>query len=189
MKTFGPALVEELTGFRVALRDGGIPAAVVTCPEGHTFTSRLPLTPRWELVARETNPVVTALMPGNWYNPREAKTMEDEYTQFEWTIVDGALRREFATVRNWTDVHVNAAIAKCDGLALTVSGEGIGNGLGLRVVVKGAKLVLDGTYELRLPQPATACDALTGEVVGRGERMTVDLAASSTTLLTLEQTR
>ena len=58
--------------------------------------------------------------------------------QWRWTVADGAVRWEFGTTHGWTDIHVNAAVEECDGISLTVSGEGIGDGLGLRVVVKGA---------------------------------------------------
>jgi hypothetical protein len=135
---FGPELVEKLTGFRVALRNRGSPAAVVSCAERHPLTDRLPVTPRWELVPEKTTPVAAALKADNWFNPRDARTMEEAYTRFAWTVADGAVRWEFGTTHGWTDIHVNATLEECDGISLAVSGEGIGNGLGLRVVVKGA---------------------------------------------------
>jgi len=135
---FGPELVEKLTGFRVALRDRGLPAAVVTCTERNPLTDRLPVTPRWELVPETTTPIAAALQRDNWYNPRDAKTMAEAYTRFEWTVADGTVRWAFGTTHGWTDIRLNATVEECDGISLTVSGEGSGEGLGLRVVVKGA---------------------------------------------------
>ncbi len=135
---FGLDLVQELTGFRVALQVDGIPAAVVTCDEPHPLTERLPSRAKWELMARQTQPVEAALNADNWYNPRDAKTMQDQYTKFEWHVADGVFRWDFGTTASWTDIHVNAAIEESDGLTLEVSGEGMAEGLGLRVVAKGA---------------------------------------------------
>jgi hypothetical protein len=43
-----------------------------------------------------------------------------------------------------------------------------------------------GSCDLRLPRSATVVDALTGAAVGQGERITLDLPPTSTTLLRLE---
>jgi hypothetical protein len=43
-----------------------------------------------------------------------------------------------------------------------------------------------GRCDLRLPRAATVSDALTGAAIGQGERLTLDLPPTSTTLLRLE---
>lgn len=137
---FGSDLVQDLTGFRVALRGNGIPASVVTCDDPHPLIGRLPSQVRWDLVPGETQPIEALLDPDNWYNPRDAKTMEEQYAEFEWQVAGGAFRWDFGTTASWTDIHLNAEIEECDGLAVRVSGEGVAAGLGLRVVVKGAEV-------------------------------------------------
>ena len=133
---FGPQLVSEATGFDVAVDGEGLHASVVECREDHPLTARLQTSSRWELKPRASRPVEDRLDAGNWYNPRDKATMERQYSRFEWAVADGTLRWEFATSSAWTDIHLNAAIGRCDGLALEVSGQGIGDGLALRLVVK-----------------------------------------------------
>ena len=136
-KGFGAELVSELTGFQVTLEGRGTPASVVTCEVEHPLTRDLPTVPTWALDVRELQPVAEALDAGNWYNPRDEKTMEQQYSRFDWEVRGDALRWNFATAASWTDIHLAAEIPECDGVSLTLAGEGIGAGLGVRLVVKG----------------------------------------------------
>ncbi len=135
----GTERVQDLTGFRVALAGNGVPAGQVLCEGDHRLTRRLPATKQWTLEARETTPVGEFLKAENWFNPRDAKTMQEQYPKFEWQATGDELRWDFATTAAWTDIHLKAEMPECDGLSIEVSGEGVAAGLGLRLVVKGGE--------------------------------------------------
>jgi hypothetical protein len=135
---FDPALVTDLTGFRVRLQGTGIAAATVRCDRPDPLTDRLAPRPVWDLRPRETTPVPEAVQPEDWFNPRDDKLMKERYTAFSWAATGDALRWTFATLDSWTDIHLRAAVKECAGLSLTVSGEGEAVGARLRVVVKGS---------------------------------------------------
>ncbi len=137
-ESFGPDLVTDLTGFDVALEGIGTQASVVTCGTEDPLTQGLPPTSVWELAPRDQRPIPDALDAGNWHNPRDEETMEKHYQRFDWQIVGDALRWDFATTYAWTDIHLAAEIPECDGLSISLAGEGAGAGLGVRFVVKGA---------------------------------------------------
>ena len=90
------------------------------------------------LRAEGTTPVAGFLSPENWFNPRDEKTMKEQYARFAWQAAGEALRWDFATTAGWTDIHLKAAVPECAGLSLMVSGERSAPGLGLRVVIKDA---------------------------------------------------
>jgi hypothetical protein len=130
-------LVEDLTGFRVAAAPGGAAVREVVAGED-SLLARLPVRQVTKLRVERAQPVRAAQEAANWYNPRDAQTMRERYTAFEWSVREGTLRWKFATTDTWTDLHLQATIAACDGLRLGVAGEGEAVGLSLRVVVKDA---------------------------------------------------
>ncbi|MGQ9731847.1 MAG: beta-galactosidase [Candidatus Zipacnadales bacterium] len=136
-KNFGTTLVTDLTGFRVALEREGLPATVVRCREDHPLTELLPTSSVWQLTPQEVLPIAEALDAARWYNPRDTKTMAEQYARFDWRIDRDLFRWDFATTASWTDIHLEAKIPECEGLGLEVSGEGVGDGLSMRVVLKG----------------------------------------------------
>jgi len=136
---FGPQFVSATTGFSVALDGGGLPVAVVECVEDHPLTARLQPAETAELRPRQRLAIAAAADPARWYNPRDAKTMRKQYVSFEWTAKNGELQWDFATSSAWTDIHLNAAVEHCDGIAVDVSGTEAADGVALRLVVKGAQ--------------------------------------------------
>lgn len=132
-----PDLVQDLTGFRVALRGSGVPVAGVIAADD-PLLAHLPKRTATELHVARTSPLPEALDAAQWFNPRDAATMAEQYTAFDWAVRDGALRWHFATNQGWTDIHLKAAFPDCDGLCLTVQGEDEVTGVSLRVVVKDA---------------------------------------------------
>ena len=152
---FGPDLVQDLTGFRVGLSGDGVPTGSVVCASEHALTAALPVTQAWSLEPTDETPVPEALRTDCWYNPRDEKTMREQYPRFEWEADADGLRWDFATTAGWTDIHLDATIPGCDGLSLTVSGEGASVGLGLRLVVKagqGGEFVAPGRSVGSAPQ-------------------------------------
>jgi hypothetical protein len=136
---FGPDLVRDLTGFRVALRGAGLPAGAATCEGDHPLTRDIPSTTHATLEPRETSPVNGFLEPANWYNPRDEKTMQEQYSRFDWQATGDTFRWGFATTAGWTDIHLNAETPQCDGLSLEIAGEGVAAETSLRLVVKGGQ--------------------------------------------------
>jgi len=134
---FGPDLVRDLTGFRVALRGNGLPAGAAICESDHPLTHRIPTTTHATLEPRETSPVSGFLEAANWYNPRDEKTMQEQYSRFDWQATGDTFRWDFATTASWTDIHLKAEIPECDGLSLEIAGEGVAAETSLRLVVKG----------------------------------------------------
>jgi len=132
-------LVRDVTGFRVALRGHGVSAARAVAVGTDPLVARLPAKTVRELKPTQTAPLAEAWRPDNWYNPRDAETMAQHYRAFEWDAEEGLLRWRFATDQGWTDIHLQATIPACDGLRLTISGEGAAVGSSLRVVIKDAQ--------------------------------------------------
>ncbi len=135
---FSPSLVRDVTGISVQLDGDGIPADAVICEPEHPLTRHVPTETVCELVPRRSVPVPAATTAANWHNPRDVKTMKDQYARFEWTIEGAVLQWDFATTSAWTDIHLDAAIPQCDGLQLTVDGQVEGGQLSVSVVVKGS---------------------------------------------------
>ncbi len=136
---FGADQIEELTGFQLADTSRGAVTDAVLCPAGSTLTEGIAPTKQWELTVRATTAIPEALDEANWYNPRNKETMQEQYTRFDWKAGDGGLVWNVATTSAWSDIHLNAPVAACDGISLTVSGEGACDGAGLRLVVKGVE--------------------------------------------------
>lgn len=135
---FSPSLVRDVTGISVQLDGNGVVADAVVCEPEHPLTRNVPTQTVCELVPRRSVPVAAATSAANWYNPRDAKTMKDQYSQFKWAIDDNVLQWDFATTSSWTDIHLNAAIPRCDGLRLTIDSQIEGGQLSVSVVVKGS---------------------------------------------------
>ena len=148
-KRFEPGLVHDVTGISVGLEGNGVTATAVVCESEHPLTRDIPTETVCEVVPRRTVPVPDASSAANWYNPRDAETMKDQYADFEWHVDGGALKWDFATTSGWTDIHLNAVVPPCDGMRLTVGGQVHGGQLTLSVVLKGS----DGSEFAAAPFP------------------------------------
>ena len=137
-KQFSPDLVRDVTGISVRLTGDGTVADSIVCPSDHPLAHGIPTETAYELEPREAILVLAAASATNWFNPRDAKTMKEQYLRFEWKTDDGALQWDFATTASWTDIHLDAPIRQCDGLRFTVEGGFEGGQLSLSVVVKGS---------------------------------------------------
>jgi len=133
-----PDLVRALTGFRVTLHGDGEPVGTVECTGKHPLTAGIPAAMAYSLAVHKAIPVPEYRDPKQWYNPRSAETMRQYYAKFAWSVEGARFVWTFATTRDWTDIHLQAAIPECDGLRIPVSGGGAAAGAALRVVVKGA---------------------------------------------------
>lgn len=156
-----PGLVEDLTGFRVALRGRGVWATGANAVGDAPWAAQLPARRVRQIAIQRTAPVTEALAPDNWYNPRDAETMAQGYSAFEWSVTGDVFRWRFSTSQGWTDIHLKATIPACDGLRLTVSGEGVVAGSSLRVVIKDAQGSEFVTPRRRVfSEPHTVCFAI-----------------------------
>ncbi len=135
---FGPELVRDLTGFRVALRGTGASVSQVVCVAQHPLTRGIPAVDEFRLAVRKRAVVSAFLDPRSWFNPRSDKVMRAYYTRFDWRREGDALCWRFCTTKPWTDIHLNAVMERCDGLRLRVAGVGAAAGAPLRVAVKSA---------------------------------------------------
>lgn len=149
---FGPELVTDLTGFVVELDGEGVAASEAVVDGDEALTSLLPEVARDTLTVTATAPVEGFAETDNWYNPRDADTMK-RYTAFDLTAEDGGIAWTVGTYDTWSDVHLRARIEACDGVGVTVWGEGEVAGAALRVVVKDVE---DAEYvSATLPIEAT----------------------------------
>lgn len=135
---FGPELVTDLTGFPVTLEGEGLAASEAVVEGDEALTRLLSEVARDTLAVTAADPVAGFPEPDNWYNPRDADTMK-RYTAFDLTAEDGGIAWRVGTYDAWSDVHLRARIETCEGVGLTVWGEGEVAGTGLRVVVKDAE--------------------------------------------------
>lgn len=149
---FSPELVHHVTGISVRLNGDGTVADSIVCPSDHPLTKGIPTETVYELDPHESIPVPGASSAADWFNPRDAKTMKDQYSRFEWTTDDDALQWNFATTASWTDIHLDAPIPQCDGLRFTVASGFEGGQLSLSLVVKGS----DGSEFTSVPLPVNA---------------------------------
>ncbi len=135
---FSPSLVRDVTGISVRLEGGGIASSPVVCAADHELTRDIPNQQVSVLVPRDFAPVSEAEDAANCYNPRDKKTMAEQYSQFAWRVDGDTLVWDFATAVGWTDLHLKASIPQCDGIGLTVAGGNNDGQLGLSVVIKGS---------------------------------------------------
>jgi len=135
----GAEPMAELTGFGMADSSRGVITDRVLCPAGSALMEGIAPTKQWELVARSAKPIAEALAADNWYNPRDDETMRKQYSRFDWKTDDTGMAWDVSAAVNWSDIHLNAPVVACDGISLTVSGEGACDGAGLRLVVKGVE--------------------------------------------------
>ncbi len=74
----------------------------------------------------------------NWYNPRDTKTMEKQYSAFEFESMTGGLRWVFDTSASYSDVHCNFAMPEADGIGYDLRLEGEASWLTARLAIKDA---------------------------------------------------
>jgi hypothetical protein len=132
---FGPERVRDLTGFAVALEGQGVTASEAVASAEDPLTAGLPTISIDTLEVARSEPVDRWTDVAAWFNPRGPAEMQ-RYTKHEVRAVEGGIDWQVATDDPWSDVHLRASVAACDGLGLTVSGEGALAGTSLRVVVK-----------------------------------------------------
>ncbi len=137
-KEFSPGLVHEITGISVRLDGNGVRPAAVVCPTEHPLTRHIPTESVYDVVPRDSAAVPDASEAANWYNPRDPKTMESEYSHFQWRADRGDLEWDFATTSSWTDIHLKATIPQCEAIGFTVGGQVQGGQLSLSLVLKGS---------------------------------------------------
>ena len=135
---FGPELVRECTGFPVRLAGNGIQVGRVECPGQDALTARIPQQDSVALTVTSAAGIPAFLRADAWYNPRTEEVMRRDYTAYAWTVNDDQLLWTLATSRSWSDIHLRAPMAECEGLRLEVSGRGACTGVSLRLAVKGA---------------------------------------------------
>lgn len=132
---FGPELVRDLTGFSVALEGAGVSASEAIVGDDDPLTAGLPSVPADTIEVARSEPLAHWTDVAAWYNPRSPAQME-RYRTHEVRAADGGIDWRVATYDSWSDVHLRAPVAACDGLGLKVSGEGAVAGATLCVVVK-----------------------------------------------------
>ncbi|MGC9316461.1 MAG: hypothetical protein ACP5KN_00325, partial [Armatimonadota bacterium] len=135
---FGPQLVTDLTGFAVDLEGEGVAASEALVEGDAAIVRHLPEVALDTLAVTAAAPVAGFSDPDNWYNPRDAEAME-RYTAFEVTAEDDGVAWRVGTHDAWSDVHLRAGIEACEGVGVTVWGEGEVVNAALRVVVKDAE--------------------------------------------------
>ena len=149
---FGPDLVRDLTGFGVTLPSPPLVAEQALVDANDPLTAGLPITASHELTVTGRQPIAAAVEPANWYNPRDAKTMQETYSAFEVTAVEHGIDWYVATTSSWSDVHLRVAAPAAEGLGLTVSGTEAVVGTSVRLVLKDA----DGAEFAAPMTPVTA---------------------------------
>ena len=132
---FGPQLVQQLTGFEVSLKAQGITASEAVVSVGDPLTAGLPATCADTLEMARSEPVANWTDVAAWFNPRTQAQMQ-RYAKYEVRAAEQGIDWQVETSDSWSDVHLRASIAACDGLGLTVRGTDALAGTTLRVVVK-----------------------------------------------------
>ena len=132
---FGPELVRDLTGFAVALEGQGVTASEAVASTEDPLTAGLSKVSTDTLDVVSSEPLARWTDVAAWFNPRGPAEMQ-RYGKYEVREIEGGIDWQVATNDSWSDVHLRASVATCDGLGVSVSGEGALAGTSLRVVAK-----------------------------------------------------
>ncbi len=134
---FSARRASAVTGMDLKLVDQWVPG-VIEATGDDPLLAGLPSVEVQTIEVTGATPLAGFGDAANWYNPRDTKTMEREYTAFEWEAIDGGLRWAFDTVHNYSDIHGKFAMDEADGIGCDLRLESDASWLEARLVIKDA---------------------------------------------------
>jgi hypothetical protein len=144
------ARAELATGLRLQLLRQRLPGVVTAMALDDPLVRSLPRRTQTELKVTGEEPVPGFEVPANYTNPRDERTMRDQYTGYEVSRSEGGVCWAVETSYPWTDIHWNQPVAARQGLRLEMKVAGHYQQLNVVVVIKDANWAEFTTQPLTL---------------------------------------
>ena len=134
---FSAQRASRVTGFDLALVEERL-SGVIEVAGDDPLLAGLPSTEVQTIKITSASSVPGFADAANWYNPRDKRTMERQYTAYEFKGVERGLRWTFNTSHNYTDIHCKVKADEADGIGCDLRVEGAARRLGFVFVIKDA---------------------------------------------------